>query len=614
MRYKPDVVAPGFSTTSAKVDSQCDTFSLSGTSMSAPAVAGAALQIRQYFIDVKFWTSVCNEAYENCLSFTPSGATIKAALIHSGRSMSAYYSPPTTGYLDSTVLFRTPDYFQGFGRVYLPSVLPLKKYPHEFDLFVDEYHLSSMYKMTYQVHVDSVSTFDLKVTLVWMDPPNSVLSERLLLNDLDLIVESPKGDIYHGNGDFKDDVNNVEQVLIDKRQLISGIYEVHVLANKLIKEDGQDYSLVITSPGYVEKNIKPVMVSDGLHSLNCDRNHSELWIEMFDHDGNGWGKGNSFRIREAGTIRDVIVESMPSSREFGIYERKGYCIPDGRYDISLVTLGANPKSTAIAIQGCHVYLNQYRIQDHLSISNNDCNPCIGGQIVEVAMLGSFFGIPYGWHDHTFYTVFDGKGSKILASGTLTTGIMEVQRHCLVPGDYSIGFSSIATDDDFIYFYDDDYSKYFGVEEYAISLSSCGNLLGEFYAYDCDASFSKCSPNYQRMSFKIYNQESCRVEVHSPLPFYGFSDFSVNISDIMLRLALSLIISCMIFVWVIRKSILATNSRNQSVGFPSEYTAIEIVETNIGEESSLDEENREIGDRVENPMVQAGRIENTINET
>ena len=71
---------------------------------------------------------------------------------------------------------------------------------------------------------------------------------------------------------------------------------------------------------------------------------------------------------------------------------------------------------------------------------------------------------------------------------------------------------------------------------------------------------------------------------------------------------------MIFVWVIRKSILATNSRNQSVGFPSEYTAIEIVETHIGEETSLDEENREIGDRVENPMVQAGRIENTINET
>lgn len=60
-----------------------------GTSMSAPAAAGSALLVREYFSDTtkRFWTAVCNSAYRLCLPFTPSGVLVKAILLHSGSQM-----------------------------------------------------------------------------------------------------------------------------------------------------------------------------------------------------------------------------------------------------------------------------------------------------------------------------------------------------------------------------------------------------------------------------------------------------------------------------------------------------------------------------------------------
>jgi subtilisin family serine protease len=76
-RIKPDVTAPGAPIISASSDSTCDYVDLQGTSMATPIVAGTTALIRQYFMEG-------NSPYG---SFTPSGAMLKATLIHSGSAM-----------------------------------------------------------------------------------------------------------------------------------------------------------------------------------------------------------------------------------------------------------------------------------------------------------------------------------------------------------------------------------------------------------------------------------------------------------------------------------------------------------------------------------------------
>lgn len=57
---------------------------------------------------------------------------------------------------------------------------------------------------------------DLRVTLVWTDPPASLGSTSALIHDLDLVVIAQSTGIeYYPNGlDEPDTVNNVEKVVI----------------------------------------------------------------------------------------------------------------------------------------------------------------------------------------------------------------------------------------------------------------------------------------------------------------------------------------------------------------------------------------------------------------
>lgn len=103
--------------------------------MASPSAAGSALLVRQYFMDTnaQFWTKKCRKSYRSCKDFTPSGALVKAILIHSSSTMTMY-----NGGGDRDVsLGSPPDYMQGFGRITLSNVLPLQG-TNLFDLFVDD--------------------------------------------------------------------------------------------------------------------------------------------------------------------------------------------------------------------------------------------------------------------------------------------------------------------------------------------------------------------------------------------------------------------------------------------------------------------------------------------
>ena len=67
----------------------CGSHQMSGTSMAAPAAAGTALLIRQFFMDKAFWASTCSHALAKCRAgaFVPSGYLVKAVFLHSGRGI-----------------------------------------------------------------------------------------------------------------------------------------------------------------------------------------------------------------------------------------------------------------------------------------------------------------------------------------------------------------------------------------------------------------------------------------------------------------------------------------------------------------------------------------------
>lgn len=112
----------------------CDTIQMTGTSMASPAAAGSALLVRQYFQDGtgRFWSGICNSGYRSCKPFTATGYLIKAVMIHSGTRMTQFAG----GGQYNVQLGPPPDTIQGFGRVNLMNVLPLRNVIKGYDLFV----------------------------------------------------------------------------------------------------------------------------------------------------------------------------------------------------------------------------------------------------------------------------------------------------------------------------------------------------------------------------------------------------------------------------------------------------------------------------------------------
>ena len=207
-RLKPDVTAPGLSVTSAYATSEinnfesCTTVRKAGTSMATPIVAGTAALVIQYFKDPKFWVTYCNPAYVLCSNgaFSPLGPTVKALMMHSAVAMDR--GP-------------APDVYQGYGRVDLLNILPLVSYSKSpYTLFLDQTTITPLTEFTYKVAVKSTLQ-PLKMTISWFDPPNTEFAARVLVHDLDLLLVSPSGKIFYGNGgiNVRDELNNVRDGL-----------------------------------------------------------------------------------------------------------------------------------------------------------------------------------------------------------------------------------------------------------------------------------------------------------------------------------------------------------------------------------------------------------------
>ena len=181
-RIKPDLVAPGtaiISTRSSLASSGYhkilnDYYAISnGTSMATPLVAGAAAVVRQHL-------------RENLGITHPPSALLKAILMASTRDL----SPGQYGTGPQREIPPAPNNVEGFGRMDVAAATG----PAMNVLAVNDTMQHGRYA-EYVVNVPAGKP-EMRVVLVWTDPPGPSTSSFQLVNDLDLGAYAPDGTRY----------------------------------------------------------------------------------------------------------------------------------------------------------------------------------------------------------------------------------------------------------------------------------------------------------------------------------------------------------------------------------------------------------------------------------
>jgi subtilisin family serine protease len=224
-RLRPDISAPGCALDDTAITSCAGPFSfgdytgMCGTSMACPVVTGSVALLQEY--------------WKETTGGDPAPASTNKALVIHG-------SDPVGS--------DGPDYQFGWGILNVPATLDLVD---EAIVIEDQVDQGETFSVTLEATGEPI-----KVTLVWTDPAGEKLAEKVLVNDLDLTIETgkaielpwlldpanPADEATRG----QDRINPVEQV---EATAGDGLVEV-VVAGFEVPQGPQKFSLVLT--GLVE--------------------------------------------------------------------------------------------------------------------------------------------------------------------------------------------------------------------------------------------------------------------------------------------------------------------------------------------------------------------------
>jgi hypothetical protein len=307
-----------------------------------------------------------------------------------------------------------------------------------------------------------------------MDPANTIISDKLLLSDIDLQVTSPSSTVSYGNNRPGDEVNNAEQVLISTPSL--GTYTVTLRSKVFTEVTSQPLSLIITSGGYVHgKVISSSTTTFSTNELSCGTGNQMVTLQLLDHGGNGWGSGNSFLIQNEAETVTYYTFTMNGDVGKDSLQEAAFCLPEGvRYVAKLNQKGSNTKEMGVTIPQCDVYLSAQLTTRTLDLTTaSQCNPCStsSSYLLQTTLYGPTKGIPYGWKDEAKYGLYqqlNASAEVITTLGTLTTGVMNEREFCLPQGVYYLEFDNVPANDD-VYVAGTE-----GVSSYRIELVNCGS--------------------------------------------------------------------------------------------------------------------------------------------
>ena len=247
-RIKPDILAPGGYVRSCRAQEATDISSstwsnayyveYTGTSMAAPNTAGAAVMVREYLEEIAQRPS-------------PQGALVKALLILGAQDIGSRDIPNDD---------------EGWGRLNLLETLA----PSFGGIWVDDRSILSGTgnSKTYSFNITQANS-KFKAVLVWSDERGSPFSSTQLVNNLDIEVTNPSGQIYLGNdfangrsttGGTADNLNNVEVVLIDNTEL--GVWTVVVKDAYHGGSKAQPFALAVLGHGVNDLRPDPSIVEE----------------------------------------------------------------------------------------------------------------------------------------------------------------------------------------------------------------------------------------------------------------------------------------------------------------------------------------------------------------
>lgn len=243
-RYKPTVCAPGGESPtyinsadnntgdppSPTCNAQGNPFQ--GTSMATPAVAGCALLVRDYFAQGFYPLGAAGGD-----ALVPSAALVKAVLVNGAKDMATADQPNNN---------------EGWGRVLLEDVLYFAGQTRELRLEDEQAGLATGEEMVFTYDVDS-SAEPFETVLVWTDYPASQNANPALVNNLDLTVTAPNGDVFRGNvysggqsaTGGSADARNVEEC-VRRTSPVVGQWQIRVRAANVPQGVRQPFALVTT--------------------------------------------------------------------------------------------------------------------------------------------------------------------------------------------------------------------------------------------------------------------------------------------------------------------------------------------------------------------------------
>jgi len=222
--------------------------------MASPGAAGAAALLIQYLREGWYPTGTPLVAD----SIEPSAALLKAMMVASADANFTY------SIMDSKI---------GWGRVGLDSVLYFEDDTRKLYIHDDTTGITTGEQVGYEVKINSDDR-SFRVAVVWTDAPPELSADKQLINNLDLEVISPSGQLYYGNNfnndnysklnGNPDEINVVEMVHLESPS--TGTWTVCIKGTE-IPQGPQPYAIVIT--GDMEHH-DVNLVSAGLHVDDAD--------------------------------------------------------------------------------------------------------------------------------------------------------------------------------------------------------------------------------------------------------------------------------------------------------------------------------------------------------